>query len=71
MFKEGSFLCTFDIRRAYHNININQGSMTWLGFSFQIAGKVRYYVFNSLPFGLSTAGHIFSKVLRVEVKLLF
>ena len=28
-----------------------------------------YFVFNSLPFGLSTAGHIFTKVLRVMVKI--
>ena len=43
--------------------------MGWLGFSFQMDGKLRYFVFNSLPFGLSIAGHIFSKVLRVVVKL--
>ena len=69
MFEEGSFLFTFYIRSAYHSININQGSRTWLGFSLQIDGKVRYYVLNSLPFGLSTSGHIFSKALRVVLKL--
>ena len=68
MFEIRSFLFTFDIRSAYHSININKGSRTWLGFSFQIDRKVRYNVFNSLPFGLSTSGHIFLKVLRVVVK---
>ena len=68
MFEEGSLLFTFDIRCAYHSININQGSKTWLGFSLQIDGKVGYYVFNSILFGLSTSGHIFSKFLRVVVK---
>lgn len=68
MFEEGSFLFTFDLKSAYHSIDINQGSRSWLGFSLQADGKVKYYVFNSLPFGLATAGHIFSKVLRVVVK---
>ena len=68
MFKDGSFLLRFDIISAYHSININQGSRTLLGFSLQIDGKVRCYVFNSLTFGLFTSGYIFSKVLRVVVK---
>ena len=67
MFEKGSFLFTFDLNSAYHSISINDRSKSWLGFSLQVDGKVRYFVFNSLPFGLSTAGHIFSKVLRVVV----
>ena len=29
-----------------------------------------YYVFNSLPFGIKTAGHIFTKLLKVVVTFL-
>ena len=38
----------------------------YLGFSwiFKGQGHVRYFVFNVLPFGVSTAAHIFTKVLR-------
>ena len=68
MFEKGSFLFTFDLKSAYHSISINDRSRSWLGFSLQVDGKVRYFVFNSLPFGLSTAGHIFAKALRVVVK---
>ena len=68
MFEKRSFLFTFDLNSAYHSISINDRSKSWPGFSLQVDGKVRYFVFNSLPYGLSTAGHIFSKVLRVVVK---
>lgn len=70
MFKKGSFLFTYDLKSAYHSIDINPLFRTWLGFSIhkQEDGTKRYYVFNSLPFGLSTAGHIFSKTLRVVIK---
>ena len=68
MFEPGSFLFTYDLKSAYHSICINSSSRTLLGFSITVGGKVRYYVFNCLPFGLSTAGHIFSKVLRVVVQ---
>ena len=36
----------------------------YLGFQW----KDKYYVFNVLPFGISTAGYIFTKVLRDVVK---
>lgn len=41
-----------------------------LGFSLEIDRKTHYYVFNILPFGISTAGYIFTKVLREPVKYL-
>lgn len=31
-------------------------------------GAETYYVFNSLPFGISTAGHNFTKTIRVLIK---
>lgn len=41
---------------------------TYLGFRRCCNGIVKYYVNNSLPFGFATAGHIFTKTLRVLVK---
>jgi siroheme synthase (precorrin-2 oxidase/ferrochelatase) len=40
----------------------------YLGFSWFFEGKIRYFVFAVLPSGISTAGYIFSKVLREFVK---
>jgi hypothetical protein len=31
-------------------------------------GKSRYFVFNVLPFGIASAGHIFTKLLKEVVK---
>ena len=64
MFEKGTYMFTFDIRSAYHHISIFQEHRHFLGFAW---GN-KYYVFNVLPFGLATAGHIFSKVLRVLIK---
>lgn len=43
---------------------INEVDRKYLGFKW----KEKYHVFNVLPFGISTAGYIFTKVLRDVVK---
>ncbi|MEW8546455.1 MAG: reverse transcriptase domain-containing protein [Candidatus Thiodiazotropha sp.] len=68
MFEKGFYLFTFDLKGAYHHIDIFVGHRTYLGFSWTEGKETRYFVFNSLPFGISTAGHIFTKTLRVVVK---
>ena len=69
MFEKGSFLFTFDLKSAYHSIDINIKHRTLLGFAVKDDGNTKWYVFNSLAFGIASAGHIFSKVLRVVVAL--
>lgn len=68
MFEKGTFMFSFDIRGAYHHIDIYPEHRTFLGFSWTENGQIKLYVFNSLPFGLATAGHVFSKVVRTIVK---
>ncbi|KAL5021412.1 hypothetical protein ScPMuIL_000567, partial [Solemya velum] len=41
---------------------------TYLGFHWVDGGITKYYVYNCLPFGISTAGYIFTKVLRVVLE---
>ena len=67
LFEKGYYMFTFDIRGAYNHIDIFQPHRAFLGFSWPKGGKEAYYVYNSLPFGLASAGHIFCKVLRVLV----
>ncbi|MEW8547530.1 MAG: DNA N-6-adenine-methyltransferase, partial [Candidatus Thiodiazotropha sp.] len=67
MFKKGTYMFSFDIRGAYNHIDIFLPHRTFLGFAWIENGLERFYVYNSLPFGLATAGHIFSKVLRAVV----
>lgn len=68
MFTTGDFLYTFDLKSAYHHIEIWPGHRKFLGFAFMVDGKRQFYTFNVLPFGIATAGYIFTKVLREVVK---
>ena len=70
LFDRHSFLLTYDLKGEYHHIDIFPDHRTYLGFSFSEDGQIGYYVFNSLPFGIKTAGHIFTKVLKVVVTCL-
>ena len=49
---------------GYHHVDIFEEHQTYLGFSWIIEGIERYFVFTVLPFGLSSAPYIFTKVIR-------
>ena len=72
MFEKGDLLFTYDLRSAYHHLEIFEDHKTYLGFSWfhEQDDVTRYYVFNVLPFGISTAGYIFTKVVRCIVTYL-
>ena len=57
-FEKGDFL--FSLKSGYHHVDIAMVHQKYLGFSWQGA----YYVFTVLPFGLSTACYMFTKLLR-------
>nr|CDJ98099.1 RNA-directed DNA polymerase (reverse transcriptase) domain containing protein [Haemonchus contortus] len=60
----GGFMTSFDLRKGYHHIRIAERSQQFLGFEWD--GNI--YRFTVLPFGLSSAPHIFTKMLRRLVK---
>ena len=67
--KSDDWMFTFDLKSGYHHIQIFPPHYTYLGFSFtDVRGVVRYFCFTVLPFGLSSAGFIFSKVLRELIR---
>ena len=66
--KKGNVMFKFDLASGYHHISINRDFVKFLGFSWNIDGKVRYFVFLVLPFGISSACHCFTKLLRPLVK---
>ena len=70
MFEKGTYMYGLDIRGAYNHIDRFSEHRTFLGFAWQYDGKEHFYVYNSLPFGLASAGHIFTKVLRVMTSYL-
>jgi hypothetical protein len=54
----GDFLFTFDIKSAYHHVEV------FKVFQWVYNGKPQYFIFRVLPFGLSTAPLVFTKILK-------
>ena len=67
VFQQGDYVFTFDLKSAYHHVEIFEEHRQYLGFSWDFGGQTKYFVFNVLPFGISTAGYIFTKLTRVPV----
>ena len=64
MFRKNGYMFSFDLKSGYHHVEIFQPHQTFLGFSWEFQGETRFYVFTVLPFGLSVAPYIFTKILR-------
>ena len=62
------FMFKFDLKSGYHHIDILQEHQTFLGLSWVVNGVRKFFVFTVLPFGLSSAPYIFTKVVRVLVR---
>ena len=62
------FVYNFDLRKGYHHVDIFHEHQDFLGFSWSMNNKRKFYMFTVLPFGLSTAPNIFTKLLRVLVR---
>ena len=60
----GHFIFPFDIKSGYHHVDIFPPHQSFLGFSWFYKGKVRYFCFRVLPFGLSSAPYIFTELFR-------
>ena len=67
-YSKNCYLYDFDLKSGYHHIDIHSDDQKYLGFCWKIDNKEHYFKFTVLPFGLSTAGHVFTKVLRCMVK---
>ena len=51
-------------------MDINEHFQSYLGFSWGVGSRRKYYFFRVFPFGLSTACYVFTKLLRPFVKRL-
>ena len=60
IFSQGDFFIKYDLKSGYHHIDIHEEHKKYLGFQWE----KRYFIFTVLPFGLKTASHIFTKVMR-------
>ena len=66
--KKGKFMVKFDLRSGYHHVDINNKFQKYLGFSWEENGQVKYFVFSVLPFGLTSAPFLFTKLMREIVR---
>ena len=68
LFRKGDLVFTFDLKSGYHHVDINEDFQQYLGFSWGEGSCREFYYFRVLPFGLSTACYVFTKLLRPLVK---
>ena len=69
LLKKGDYVFSFDLKAAYHNVDIFEEHRKYLSFCWQFSdGTVRYFHFNVLTFGLSPAPQVFTKLMRQLIK---
>ena len=69
MFSPRMFVFSFDRTSAYHHIDICDEHTKFLSFKWPSAkGVMKFYEFKVLPFGLTSAPYVFTKVMRQLVK---
>lgn len=69
MSKPGDLFFTFDLKSGYHHLDIFPEHRQFLSFSWCLNNCThpRFFHFTILPFGLSSAPYIFTKLLRPVV----
>ena len=63
-----SYIFKYDVHSAYHHVDIFPPHTKYLGFAWELNGVKKYFKFLVLPFGLSTACYIFTKLTRPLIK---
>ena len=66
--KPNDWMFKFDIHSAYHFIDIYLPHTEFLGFSWEFEGQRQYFKFLVLPFGLSSAPYVFTKLTRPLIR---
>ena len=65
IFPKGYFLFKFDLKSGYHNVEVFPDHRKYLTFSWDFGdGVVKYFQVTVLPFGLSSAPYLFTKLLK-------
>ena len=68
--RPGGNLISFDLKSGFHHVEIIPTQHRLLGFSYpDISGRIRYFYFVVLPFGLASATIIFTKLLRQLIRI--
>ena len=62
------YMYKFDLESGDHHLDIHRSHQKYSGFSWKFKDKTRLFTFTVLPFCLCSAGHIFTKIVRVVLK---
>ena len=63
--KPGDFMFSFDLKSGYHHVDIFKDHQKFLAFSWTYSdGSTKYFQLTVLPFGLSSAPYIFTKLVE-------
>ena len=69
MFEANEYLFKFNLKSGYYHVDIHPDYFHFLGFQWEEKGYlVSYFAFTVLPFGLSTACYVFTKLMRPLVR---
>ena len=65
----GDNMFSFDLKSGYHQVEILPEHRQYLSFSWIFSfGFTRYFQFSVLPFGLSSAPYLFTKLLKLLLR---
>ena len=65
--KQGAWVWFYDLKSAYHHLQIVPKHRKYLGFSTTIDNQVRYFRFVAMPFRYRDAGRILTKIMRTPL----
>ena len=68
IFTPGDWFFRFDYKSGYHHVNILPSHQKFVGFSWTLEGKKKWFVFSVLPFGLASAPCVFTEIQKALVK---
>ena len=66
--KAGDWMFAFDLKSAYHQIEMFKEHWKFLGLALKINGVKKFFVFTCLPFGLNDAARALTKLLRFPLQ---
>lgn len=67
-FSPQGWMFNFDMKAGYHHVSIAPEHQKYLEFSWNFGSGQKFFIFRVLPFGLSVAPWLFTKLMRPLVK---
>ncbi len=62
--RAAKFLFSFDLKKGYYHVDLDESVLDLFGFSFSFAGKTYFGCWTICTFGLSTTPYLFTKLLK-------